>query len=37
MGILGSQTVLAQDNAVAVVTKPQNVPGRTLETVAPQS
>lgn len=37
MGILGSQTVLAQDNAVAVVTSPQNVPGRALETVAPQS
>lgn len=37
MGILGSQTVLSQDNAVAVVTNPQNVPGRSLETVAPQS
>lgn len=35
--LLGSGTLPAQDNAVAVVTNPQNVPGRSLETVATQS
>ena len=35
--LLGTGALPAQDNAVAVVTNPQNIPGRSLETVAAQS